>query len=412
MPSFSPRELVSRFRNSSPQGKIVALLWCLVLLVVFIRAGYSPGKNTVIGTYLRAARHWLDGADLYHQRTGFVYGPLIAALFVPLEIVPKIVSEIASRLLYVSVFLGAVALWLKAGFHRAIPESRHWLVFLLLLPLTIGNINNAQINPLLIGLIMIAILSVHSERWMLAAFCIALTVHLKIYPIAVGMLLMVVAPRKFTWRLVAALVALGALSFVLQKPSYVLEQYQLWIATRAADNRRLWSGNQTPHDLWLLLRVAHLSISPNAYMAVQVLSGAAVGAVCLLGRLRHWSPERLFVTMLSLVCAWMMLCGPATESCTYVILAPAVTLALVSALSRPMPVAMRSLIVASFALLVIAQGVESFLGLRDTISVKALHPLGTLLFVIYSGLLAGRRSWWEGDAKESPLTPLASPKLS
>ena len=400
--SFFPLgALAARIRNSSAREKSVAVIWCIVFLVVIIRAARNPGKNTVLGTYLTAARHWLNGVDLYHSRTGFVYSPLIAAFFVPLEIAPKIVSEIVSRLLYASVFLGAIVLWLRAGFHGAIPEGRRWLVFLLILPLTIGNINNAQINPLLAGLIMIAILAVHSERWMLAALCIAVTVYLKIYPIAVGMLLMLVAPRKFTWRLVAALVALGALSFVLQKPSYVLEQYQLWIATRSADNRRLWAGNQTPHDLWLLLRVAHVSISQNAYIAIQILSGAAIGAVCLLGRIRGWSPERLFVMMLSLVSAWMMLCGPATESCTYVILAPAITLALVCAFNRPSPVAMRALIVAAFLVILVAQGVESFLCLRNTISIKALHPLGALLFFIYSCLLAGRSSWWDGGAKES-----------
>jgi len=390
----------------SPFEKIVVALWCIAFLVIFIRAIHCPGKNTVLDTYLIASRRWLDGAPLYRSRSGFVYSPLIAAFFVPFELLPKMVSEIVSRLLYAGVYLGAVGWWLRSGFHRAIPVARRPLVFLLLLPLSIGNVNNAQVNPLLAGLIMIAILAVHVERWMLGALCIAAAVYLKIYPIAVGMLLVLVAPRKFTWRLVVALIALGALSFVLQKPSYVLEQYRLWFASRVGDNRRLFTGNHTPHDLWLLLRVAHISISENTYIAIQLLSGAAIGVVCLLGRVRRWSPERLFVTMLSLVCSWMMLCGPATEACTYVILTPAVMLALVSAFSRPLPVALRALIVSSALIFLAAQVIDSFLTARYNMNVMALQPLGALLFAVYSCLLAGRSSWWANGELANERGPL------
>lgn len=401
MPSLPVKALVSRFRNASPLEKIIGALWCIVFLVIFIRAARCPGQNTVLDTYMMAGRHWLEGKAVYSGRNGFVYSPLIAAFFAPLAMVPKIYAEIFSRLLYGAVYLGALAWWLRAGFQRAIPANRQPLVFLLLLPFTIGNINNAQVNPLLAGLMMLSLLAVHSERWMLAAFCSALAVYLKIYPVVVGMLLIAVAPRRFTWRWVVALIALGALSFALQSPAYVLDQYRMWIHTRFSDNRHLYEGAIIPHDLWLLLRMAHISISENAYLGLQVLSGAAIGAVCVLGRVRRWSSERLFATMLSLVCSWMLLCGPASESATYVILAPAVALALVSAYCRPLPFAMRALITSATVLLLAALGVNSFLDMRNNLTAKAIQPLGALLFCAYSYLLAARSSWWsEVEARE------------
>jgi len=277
MPSSHVKGLVSRLRSASPLEKAIGALWIIVFLVVSIRAARCPGQNTVLGTYAVAGRHWLEGKAIYVGRGGFVYSPLIAAFFAPLAMVPKILGDIFSRLLYGAVYLGTLAGWLRAGCHHAIPTNRRPLVFLLLLPLTIGNINNAQINPLLAGLIMLSLLAAHTERWMLAAFCSAFAVYLKIYPVVVGMLLIAVAPRKFTWRWIVALIVLGALPFALQSPSYVLDQYRMWVHTRVADNRHLYEGNVVPRDLWLLLRVVHISLSENAYLGLQVLSGAAIG---------------------------------------------------------------------------------------------------------------------------------------
>ena len=38
-------------------------------------------------------------------------------------------------------------------------QSSYWLVFLLILPLSLGNFNNGQVNPMIIGLLMIAIVA-------------------------------------------------------------------------------------------------------------------------------------------------------------------------------------------------------------------------------------------------------------
>ncbi len=107
-----------------------------------------------------------------------------------------------------------------------LPRSSFWLVYLLILPLSLGNFNNGQVNPMIIGLLMVAIIAAHEKRWTLSAVALGFSVYLKIYPLSVGLLLVVLYPRQLGWRLALTLILMGAASFLLQRPAYVLEQYQ------------------------------------------------------------------------------------------------------------------------------------------------------------------------------------------
>ena len=307
----------------------------MVVAVILVRIAVRPLSHTVFTTYATAGRHWLEGRNLYPTTNGFIYSPLAAAFFAPFSLLPPGLGNVAWRLLNLAVFLGAVATWLRSGIAR-IDAPRHALVFLLMLPLSIGNINNGQANPLMIGLIMGAVLAARTERWLAGALCVAVITFFKIYPLAVGLLLVVLFPRKFTWRLGLALLALGALSFVLQRPSYVLEQYHQWIATRTGDQRH-YQPDIAPRDLWMLLRVFRIELDLRVYFVVQVLGGGAIAALCMYGRWRDWSTDRLLTALFCLVCCWMLLLGPSPESSTYIILAPAISLAMVEAFSSALP---------------------------------------------------------------------------
>lgn len=412
-----PKEsILAQFRRSGSVTLLAAALWAITLTVIFIRAAHRPKKHTVLTTYVQGGQRWLDSANLYKGKRGFVYSPATAAFFVPVALLPTTPANILWRLLNAGTLLGAMAWWLSlnarpsaktgSGFYRGIPQyphPLHALAFILLLPLSIGNLNNGQVNPLLIGLLMVAIAACHRERWTLAAFCVALAAYFKIYPLAIGLLLCAAFPRKFTWRLFAALIALGALSLVLQKPAYVLEQYRLWFATRAADNRFLYSDSIAPRDLWMLFRLFHIPVTQHVYMAIQVLSGAAIGLIVWIGRRQSWEEDRLLAALFSLGCGWMLLCGPATESATYVMLAPAVVLAFVQAFSRPLPTAMRVWIATVLVILLIALGMNSFLKLKKTVYTMSVQPFAALLFVGY-GLALTRRAFWPAEAANDRAT--------
>jgi hypothetical protein len=77
------------------------------------------------------------------------------------------------------------------------------------------------------------------------------------------LLLVLLYTRQLGWRLAAVRVLLGALSFMLQQPAYVFEQYQRWFVSRAADDRRM-NMDIAPRDFAMLLRVVHINLSGYA----------------------------------------------------------------------------------------------------------------------------------------------------
>jgi hypothetical protein len=366
--------------------------WIVTVAAVSLRA-FASSRNDLVATYAEAGASWLRGLPLYSTTSGFIYSPLVAGLFVPLSLVPHSVAGILWRLLNVGVFAGAIFWWLKSEIHDRVTKKYFSLVFLLLLPLAIGNLNNGQVNPLIIGLLIFSIVAARHERWTFCAICIGIATYFKVYPLCVGLLLILFYPRQLAWRLIVVLVLLGALSFVLQRPSYVLEQYQRWISSRAADNRRT-NVNIAPRDFAMLLEVFGIYLSARAFLLLQVLAGGLVAIVCWLGR--NWPENRRLVCLLTLASCWMLLFGPSTESATYVVLAPAVVLALVQAFQQEVPLWIRVLLLTSFVVLLLGLTANSFLHVEKGVYSMSVQPFGALLFTIFAVPWLTTNRFWPG----------------
>jgi hypothetical protein len=373
---------------------VVGALWILVLLGICIRIGFAPHTHDVFGTYLDAGRRWLAGDSLYTYTRGFVYSPLVAAFFSLFSWLPVSIGSTLWRLLNAALFVGAVFWWLHTSLSDRISKKLHWLVFLLILPLSLGNFNNGQVNPMIIGLLIIAILSAHDERWMLSALAIGFAAYLKIYPLSVGLLLVLLYPRKLGWRLALVLIVMGGLPFLFQHPPYVLEQYQRWFRTRAADDRRM-NMDIAPRDFAMILRFLHISLNSILLTSLQMLAAVAAAAVCLYGRLQKWTSERLAVWVLSAGTCWMLLFGPSTEDATYVMIAPALACSLVEAFTQNVSVQMRILICAAFAFLLVGLILNSFFGLKKTPALMSVQPFGAVLFVVYTAIWLFSCALWE-----------------
>lgn len=384
-----------------PANLVVGGLWILALLGICIRIGFAPHSHDVFGTYLDAGRKWLAGESLYTYTRGFVYSPLVAAFFSLFSWLPVSLGSTLWRLLNAALFIGAIFWWLHGSVRDRISKRLHWLVFLLILPLSLGNFNNGQVNPMIIGLLMIAILAAHHERWMLSALAIGCATYLKIYPLSVGLLLVLLYPRQLGWRLALVVIVMGGLSFLFQHAPYVLEQYQRWFRTRAADDRRM-NMDIAPRDFAMILRLLHINLNAILLTLLQLLAAAAIGAVCLYGRLQKWSSERLIVWVLSAGTCWMLLFGPSTEDATYAIIAPALTCALVEAFHRNVSVQMRVLICTSFAFLLVGLILNAFFGLKKTPALMSVQPFGTVLFAVYSAIWLFSSALWE----KGPETPV------
>jgi hypothetical protein len=393
---FASRE--SGARTQRLLGPVVIGLWVTVLFIICCRVALLYPQHDVFVTYLGAGREWIKSQALYSTTRGFVYSPLIAGCFALFSWLPERLGAILWRFLNAAALLWAMSWWLKMGLHHRIPGRSFILVFLLLLPLSIGNLNNGQVNPLVIGLLMMAILSAYSERWLVSALCLAISAYLKVYPLSVGLLLLVIYPRQLAWRLAGMLILLGALSFILQEPGYVLEQYQRWFATRAADSRRM-NMDIAPRDFVMVLKALHINLSGHAIVVLQVLAGAAVAALCGFGRLRKWPEERLLVCVFTLGSCWMLLFGPTTEDATYVMLAPPLVLALVHAFHEFRLSWMRIPPSLSYAILLLGLAANSFLGLKKSVYSMSVQPFGALVFAVYAIIWTLISSAW-GESKQ------------
>jgi hypothetical protein len=364
-------------RDSGPSRngalRLAAALWITAIVVILAHVWLKPNSNTLYKVFRAGGARWLAGVDLYPKVDEYIYSPFAAAFFAPFALLPDRIAGILWRLLSVGVYLGPFAAWLKRA--PALTANRAAIAWILLLPLSVGDIYNGQANPLVIGLLMGAILACRGERWMVAALCVGVATYFKVYPLAMGLLLCVLHPRAFPWRLAFALVAIFAVSLVLQKPAYAWEQYGNWIHSLRQDPRRTLNYFGTYRDFWLILRVLRIPVSTQGWAVLQAVSGAGLAVYLWIVKRRGVGADGLDFLLLTLGTCWMLLFGPATESSTYVILAPALILA---GLRWSGSVSVRGAY-ASYAFLIASQMVTSWAHQHQNEYTHLIQPIGALI---------------------------------
>jgi len=391
---------------------LALLAWGITLLVFIVMFFVKPERVTGFAPYLRGAHNWMEGDAIYSFKPnkGFVYSPLVAVFFTTLTVVSVAVANIFWRMISAGILLGGIWSVLKIGPFFDIPKHLRGLVFLLILPIAAGNLDSGQANPIVIGLLMIAVAAAYSGRWTLAAIAVAGAFYWKIYPLALGMLLVLVAPQKFTWRFALALLVLGLLPFLFQKPDYVLQQYQEWVATRLVDNRLNYPLEIAPLDLWfLLVRLGQLPLGETGYHILRLAAGAAIAGFCLYGRWKGWPKERVLGGMFSFACVWMLLLGPASESLTYMILVPAAAIAVMESFSLRLPWLARIAAVIGYGCLLLAILRVGFFSHWQSGWILALQPVGALFILGYGLLRYLDDTQWNGRRKPPFTAPIVSP---
>jgi hypothetical protein len=377
------------------------IAWAVSLLILVVR--FCPGcpRAYAFNDYMLAGSHWIHGEYLYANWRGFIYSPITAAFFAPFACLPPAVAYILWLLLNVAVLLGGLATLLQTTFVSVINRAYGGIIYLLLLPFALGNLEVGQANALVIGLLMFSVAAVRVERWNTAALCVAIPTFFKIYPLAIGMLICAIAPRRFGWRLLIALVLLGAAPFLFQHWFYVSDQYHAWVTTRTSDDRLNYSINYVPLDLWFLLRfVGHLPIPSWFYTLIQLGTGAGLALFCIWGKWRHWRTERVLGALFFLGSIWMVLCGPATESHTYLLLAPALVLGLVQSFNRWHPAWLRAMVCATCVLQFVYHITKtSYLFHLTAQWIHSAQPISALLLLGYGFYWLLNDSFWlEGPA--------------
>jgi hypothetical protein len=373
--------------RTAPEKWIVAL-WTAAFLGIIVRLLIlGPASRTLYPTYRTAGLHWTSGTDLYpHEQKDvttalFRYSPSVAAAFAPLSVLPSKAGDVVWRIVNMSVLVLGLAWFLRALAPAGMSRQLTMLFFLLMFPPAIGHLSNGQCNALVIGLILISFAAVIERRWNLAAGCMAVSCLFKLYPIAAGLLLLVVHPRRFGLRFLAALLIGLALPFVLQSTDYVLRQYELWAQYALREDRSMWNLSDTNVDLQLLFRVWLTPIGLTTYRLIEIGVGLMFAAIVWAAQ-RGGRPERrVLILALGLACVWMTVFGPATESPTYLLLAPSVAWGVLSSWAQPARPVIRLMMAGSYALLLSLQLLGWNSALFQGYRMHGPQPIAGLIFL-------------------------------
>lgn len=373
----------SALLRSSPILRAALVVWLLIVGIVSIRCFIKPRANSVYPIFSAAAQRWLAGSDLYGtEGEPYRYSPVVTAFFIPLSTLPDRVSGALWRLLNSFVYLTAFMWWCRVVLPRSLTVNHLGLLLLLIVPLSIGSLNNGQSNALVLGLLLAGVAAAATERLTLSAGCVALACLFKLYPIAIGLLLSVVLGRRFATRLAIALTIGLAVPFLLQRPDYVVAQYAGWIEHLRSDDRQLLSADLWYRDIRLLLHTCDLNLSGKIYPWLQLLVGAGIAGLCLTVRRRAQDQRALLTAMFALGTCWMTLFGSATESSTYILLAPSLAWAVVDVLTEARPHWQRVGLLASFVLFTITQAAVWAPGGGRPFHALGTHALAALLFFL------------------------------
>jgi hypothetical protein len=375
---------------------LAQILWSILIFLTVGRAALYHLSSAHRGSYIVFAdggRHWLHGEPVYdsvnpNSLIVFRYSPLTAVSCVPYAFVSEPVGSALLRALSVAVFGLGFWSWTRTVLPRPDQRDLRAMAWLLCLGMICVSMMEVQLNLLTIGFILMALAAAHAQRWNLAAVAISLACCLKIYAIALPLVLVVAYPRRFAGRWLMAMLACFALPFLFQRPEYVWSQYCDWIQWGL--NSRLPQGLGF-QDFKLICKLYLLPLDNRTYQILEVFSGAAIAGICLLRRLQGRS-VREFIPIAGALCvAWMMAFGPATEPLTYVQLAPLVAVAAVLAWSSPSRIWYRAIVTLAAVVLMLCQ-FQLVLPLHKPLQYIAAQPIAAILFMIASALYAPART--------------------
>jgi hypothetical protein len=358
------------------------VLWSGLVIGIAVYSFCHPSAHTVYEIYAAAARNWWAGQDLYGDLSAYYrYSPLFAIAVTPFSLLPDCWGNALWKVFASAVFVAG--LWTFA--RRLLPihlrPDQLAALFLLALPVSLHSLYIGQANLLMLGTVLWGLSDAAQGRWNRAAIWLALATLIKGYPLALALLLMALYPARFALRFAVTLGAGLLLPFLTQGPAVVAGQYAQWFHHLGDSTGNLRERLRSLDYLFVLLG---RPLPVRWFLILELLAGALVFWLCL-RCFRRTDDARQRLTQVGLLyLVWVVLFGPATESCTYVMMAPAVAWALVDVSQRPAWRLTRLVLLAS--LLLMGPLVTDLFGraVRNFANEHGSQPIGALLFVPYA----------------------------
>lgn len=356
-------------------------VWVLLIVGLAVHAWCLPYAHSVFDIYLGAARRWIAGDDLYiRTRDYYRYSPLFAVSLSPLAVTGDRLAAALWKLLNCGVYLSGLAAWTRRLGCAHQTRQQQGAVWLLAIPLSLHSMYNSQANLMMLGSLLLGLAAAAESRWNRSAAWLAWATLIKGYPLGLAMILAGLYPRQFTPRYLLALLAGLLLPFAAGRPAQVLAQYQSWLH-HLLDSAEIMRERLRSIDQ--LFVVAGRPISERAFSLVGAVAGTLVFLVCVWVARRGGDRRQTLTWVFLWFATWVVLCGPATESCTYVVAAPAIAWALVEAWRRHAAWPWRVALIAS--LLMMGPAVTDMFGklVRNFANEHGSQPLGAIILVAW-----------------------------
>ncbi|MFZ1936310.1 MAG: glycosyltransferase family 87 protein [Thermoguttaceae bacterium] len=393
-------------------------LWACLAAAVCVKTAVSPHPRSVYPQFAASSYHWWADKSLYvnywptEHIDGYRYSPTFAVAFTPLAYLPAWLGTMIWDVASLVLLVWALHVFVRDVLPGDWPPQRESLFLMLALPGSIVGIWSGQSNAIVIATIMLALAAIVRQRWWWAVILLAVPVFIKLWPLALVMLLVVFWPRQLGWRFAVVCALLALVPFLTRPPSMVKWQYCEWYSTLTGPLlKKTWPGYRDAWTIWATLSptgTRRTLASPSqryAYMALQMIAAGGVLYWCwrqyrrqalaheillqetlshcnggALGCGKH-SRERLLLMILSMWASWQLLFGPGTEQLTYGIIAPSASWAVIVSFDEKRA---RWLTVTAWAMLALFSSGDLEMLVRLVLPAgKILLPLGVVLFAAW-----------------------------
>ena len=381
-----------------PPRRRALTLWAILAVAVCVKTALLGGDYSVYRMFDGGSRHWWADKSLYANYTitealdGYRYSPTFAVAFTPFYLLRDPYGAIVWGLVSIAVLVWALHVLVRdvlpcPRWHTDawLPDQEGWFLGLALVGSILG-IWALQSNAIVTALIALALAAIVRQRWWTASWLLAVPVFIKLWPIAIVLLLVVCWPRQLIGRLAAVGAALASIPFLTRPPNIVMWQYHQWYASLTGPLQGRWPGYRDAWTVWeqlcpLVRCQADLAPYRHTYMALQLLTAMAVLGWCFWQRRRVQSVGRLLTLILSMWASWQLLLGPGTEQLTYGIIAPSASWAVLVSFAEKRA---RWATVTAWAMLsLLPAGDIEQAAIAVCPGGKALLPLGVVLLVAW-----------------------------
>ncbi|MCH9726074.1 MAG: DUF2029 domain-containing protein [Planctomycetes bacterium] len=310
--------------------KRALILWVILWIAVSVKSIVQPEKKSVFPCFADSSINWWADRSLYDndiQKTGFRYSPTFALAFTPFAILPPSMGGILWSALNIGLLVFALRLLIKEIFPGDWSKFEEACFLILCLAGCTRAVWSAQSNSLVFALAVFAVVALKKERWWAAAFILAAAVHIKLWPVALALLLMARFPRQLGLRFTTACALLVIPPFFTRPFPVVIQQYQDWYALLTGPYRTLRQAGL--RDAYTIAEHFGTYVDDRVYTLLQLgLAGLALLWCLRLAKISN-STETYFTGVLTSWVCWQLLVGPGTERLTFLLAAPIASWALI-----------------------------------------------------------------------------------